>query len=191
MSRSLLILAIVGLLITVTQSLSAQEERIVANRLFYAEFGGPGVVMSVNYDACFDSNTRLGFGYRLGIGYGFERFEDTLVDFLKMDDFFSFIKGINVTRTFYTLPVGLNYIVGKPHRASTFEIGGGVTLLSRKVSLYNYELEKPGRMLGHLSFMYRLAPVNGGFMLRIGITPIIGTAGDLYPMGAVCFGYAF
>jgi hypothetical protein len=34
-------------------------------------------------------------------------------------------------------------------------------------------------------------PVNGGFSFRIGLTPIIGTAGELRAMGAIGFGYAF
>jgi len=221
MKNSSLLIIIAVLLMAVNQLLSAQE-KIVANKLIYAELCGPGIVFSANFDRRFKSDeTRVGFGYRIGIGYGVAKFENTLGDVIRdnMDenmfgneDFFPYyvFSGIplvlitlqSVTRpsanivkgdarSFCTVPIGLNYIFGKPHRSSSFEVGAGVTLLSRKVSLYNYKFEKPGHMVGHLNIMYRLMPVNGGFSFRIGITPIIGTAGDFFPTGALSLGYAF
>jgi hypothetical protein len=85
----------------------------------------------------------------------------------------------------------LNYVFGKPGNASSFEAGAGATFLPRKASLYNYEIEKQGHVIGYLTFMYRIAPLNKGFSFRGGFTPVIGTSGDLFPMGAVSFGYAF
>ena len=190
MKKRLLLFAIVGLLITVNQSLFAQSE-IIAGKQFYVEWGGPGVIMSANFDARFKSSERLGLGYRLGVGYGTEEFLDNIVKFFDADDPFSYFKDYTFPRPFYTVPVGLNYAFGKPNRSSSFEFGAGVTFLSRKVSLYYYEMKKPGLVIGSLSFMYRLMPANGGFSFRVGITPIIGTSGDLFPMGAVGFGYAF
>ena len=187
-------LTIIGLIIIISQSSVAQDES-VAGKLLYIELGGAGVVMSTNFDGRFKSNSRLGLGYRIGIGYGSERFDEKFADFMKnlilKNEVDIFSKEYKFTRTFYTFPAGLNYTFGKPNRASCFEIGAGVTLFSRRLSLYNWELEKPGHVIGHLAFMYCLAPVNGGFSFRIGFTPIIGTAGDLFPMGAVGFGYAF
>ena len=206
MKKSISLLIITVLLVAVNSSLSAQEQT-VACKLFYAEFSGPGVFMSVNFDSRFKSNSRLGFGYRIGVGYGVEKFEDKFVEALKDDEFAPyFFTGIHLilpplrssadiiggaARSLYTVPIGLNYILGKPNRASNFEVGAGVTLLSRKVSLYNYQLEKQGNMIGYLNLMYRLTPIKGGLSLRVGITPIIGTAGDFFPTGAVCLGYAF
>jgi len=189
MNKSLSLLAVVSLLITVSQSLSAQNET-VAGKLFYGELFGAGVIMSVNFDGRFNSNERLGLGYRMGIGYGFEGFEDKILELLfKNGEINDFHKG--VTGTFYTVPTGLNYVFGKPDRASTFEVGAGVTFLTRKVSLYNWEMETPRHVIGFLNFMYRFTPVNGGVSFRAGFTPIIGTAGDLFPMFAVGLGYAF
>jgi hypothetical protein len=87
----------------------------------------------------------------------------------------------------------LNYVFGKPNSAQTFEVGAGITLLTRKVALYYYGFDEKqsGNAIGAITFMYRIMPVNGGFSFRIGFTPIIGTAGDLFPMGTVGFGYAF
>jgi len=163
-------------LFIIHQSLAAQEN-YVANKLFYTELGGAGVIMSANFDGRFIAQSRLGLGYRIGAGFGVGRFD-------RGDDY-------GVRRTYYTIPVGLNYVLGKPNKSSTFEVGGTVTYLTRKVSLYNYDVYKLGNFIGMLSFMYRMMPVDGGFTFRAGFTPIIGTAGDLYPMVAVGFGYAF
>ena len=180
MNKLLLLFAIAILFITGNQPLSAQEEP-VAGKHFFSEFGGPGIIMSANLDSRFRSNERLGFGYRLGAGFGVGRFDDKLVDGNYEE----------VTRTVYSFPVGLNYIFGKSKSASSFEVGGGVSVLSRSMSIYNYGVEKKGNVLGYCTFMYRVTPVHGGMSFRIGFTPIIGTAGDLFPMGAIGFGYAF
>jgi hypothetical protein len=86
----------------------------------------------------------------------------------------------------------LNYVLGKKNSSHSFEIGAGATFLTRKISIFNLDNnENRGNFIGHLSFMYRIAPVDGGFSFRIGFTPVIGTSGDLFPMGGVSFGYAF
>jgi len=173
-----LFVAIAGLSLTLNQSLLAQEESVVG-KLFHTEVGGPGVIMSANFDARFNSKERIGFGYRLGAGFGY-----------KLRDNY-FLNDPPPMRTFYSFPVGLNYVLGKPNKASAFEVGAVVTFLTRKVSLYNYDVEKQGNVIGCVTFIYRIMPVNGGFSFRVGFTPIIGTAGDLFPMVAVGLGYAF
>jgi len=172
--------------LTLNQSLLAQEETVI-NKLYYTEFGGPGLIMSANFDGRFKSNTQLGFGYRLGVGFGVGKFNDNRVD----DPISGGVYYEEVRRSIYAIPMGLNYVFGKPSANSTFEVGGGISLLSRKASLYYWDLEKPGHIIGFFTFMYRIVPVNGGFSARIGFTPIIGTSGDMFPMGAVSFGYAF
>ena len=189
MNKLISLLTVACLIIIINQSLAAQDET-VAGKLFYGELFGPGVIMSVNFDSRFKSNERMGLGYRLGVGYGFEKFDDKFIDILFKDGSINdFHKG--VTSTFYSIPVGLNYVFGKSKRASTFEVGAGVTFFTQKVSIYNWEMKKPGNVVGSINFMYRLMPVNGGLSLRIGFTPIIGTAGDLFPMFSIGIGYAF
>jgi hypothetical protein len=194
MKNLLLLSAVAILLITGHQSLSAQDEA-VASKLMYGELLGPGVYMSMNWDARFQSNERLGFGYRIGVGFGLEKFEDKVVDFIKKNVFDIYNEYVTSntepTKTFYSFPIGLNYIFGKPNKISTFEVGAGITLLTRKVLLYSYEVEKPGNIIGFFTLMYRLTPVDSGLSLRVGFTPMIGTAGDLFPMGAISLGYAF
>ena len=201
---SLLVTAV--LLTIVITSLSAQEQTVVG-KFFYVELYGPGVIVSANFDSRFQSGSRLGFGYRLGLGFGVEKFERKIIEVLNMEDpapyiysgtllFLPNMRSIadifsGKTRSFFSFPIGLNYIFGQPNRASAFELGAGVTLLTNKVSLYNYEYHKPGHVIGHLNVMYRLMPLNNNFLLRAGFSPIIGTAGDFFPMYAFSVGYAF
>ena len=182
MKKSLLLFVAIA---TLHQSLAAQEEKI-AGKLFYAELGGPGVMMSANFDSRFKSDDRLGFGYRIGVGFGVGKVRTKWVDNQWNYTYIEYIR-----RAYYTIPAGLNYVFGKPNSANTFEVGAGATFLTHKVSLFNRDVEKPGHLIGHLTFMYRIAPVNGGYSFRIGFTPVIGTAGDLVPMGAIGFGYVF
>ena len=164
-------------------SLSAQDGKIF-NKLFYSELGGPGLIMSANFDSRFTPNDRLGLGFRIGTGFAYGDFEEDQPNQYGYYDY--------VTRTYYSIPAGLNYVFGKPDSEHTFEVGAGVSILTRKVSLFHYSGSgKPGNAIGFFTFMYRLMPIDGGFSFRVGLTPIIGTSGDLFPMGAIGFGYVF
>jgi hypothetical protein len=187
MKKVLVLLAFTGLLFILKPSLMAQNQEAVAGRLFYTELGGPGVLMSVNWDSRFQPDTRLGFGYRAGIGFSIGEFEGKRYE----DPYGGYYYHETVTKTYYTIPVGINYIFGKPNTASSFEVGAGTTFLTRKISLFTYDNEQQGHFIGHFVFMYRIIPVNGGFSFRVGFTPMIGTAGDIFPMGALSFGYVF
>ena len=178
----LLLMAIAGLSWVFHQSLAAQENQ-VTGKVFYVELFGPGLLMSANFDSRFKSNERLGFGYRIGVGFSVVSIEDGLFEKWGYYD--------DDTRSYYSIPAGLNYIFGKPNSANTFEVGGGISFLTHKTTLYCYDDNSTGRLIGYFSFTYRMTPVNGGFSFRIGFTPIIGTSGNLFPMGAIGFGYAF
>ena len=182
MKKTLLLLIVI---VIFTHSLAAQEEK-VAGKVFYSELGGPGVIMSAHFDSRFKSDQRLGFGYRVGVGFGYGQVRTRWVDHQ-----WNYTYLENIRRTYYSFPAGVNYVFGKPDNANTFEVGAGVTFLTHKVALYYREEGKPGHAIGFLTFMYRLMPVNGGFSFRIGLTPIIGTGGDLMFSGAIGFGYAF
>lgn len=165
----------------VPQSAKAQEE--ISGKVAYTELGGPGVLLSINYDSRIKKGERLGLGYRVGAGFSIHDFDSTDVDEWGHMDY--------DTRSYYTIPVGLNYVLGKKYSPHMLEVGAGATFLTRKVSLFYYEVDTPGHFIGHVSFMYRCVPLDGGFSFRIGFTPVIGTSGDIFPMGAIGFGYAF
>jgi hypothetical protein len=152
---------------------------------FYTEAGGPGILFSANFDSRFKPSLRTGWGFRAGLGF-------TLVDDEKqilMPD-----GGISYnyrTRSVVTLPIGINYLFGKPGSPNLFEVGAGFTLLSRKASVLNYNDYKEGNFIGHFTFMYRRQPDEGGFSWRIGFTPVINPDGDIFPTGAIGLGYTF
>lgn len=155
-----------------------------AFKQFYTELGGPGVLFSANLDSRFKRNERMGWGFRAGVGF-------TLVD---QETFITTPGGPyyeSKTRSVVTIPVGINYLFGKPGSANMFEVGAGATVLSRKSSILNYNDYKEGNVLGHFSFMYRRQPIEGGFSWRIGFTPIINPDGDIFPLGAIGLGYTF
>ncbi|OAV67821.1 hypothetical protein Barb6_02244 [Bacteroidales bacterium Barb6] len=170
-----------AVLFSLTGIQRVQAQKALRNKQVYLEYFGPGVVSSASFDSRFKSGEALGFGYRAGLGFSIGIF---------VDDFFWHDK--ELIQLYLTFPLGLNYVFGKKGSPHACEIGAGATVLTRKVNLYNYEGSyKPGYFLGHLSFMYRRVPTDGGFTWRIGFNPMIGTAGDIIPSGAIGFGYAF
>jgi len=152
---------------------------------FFTEAGGPGILFSANLDSRFKRSDRLGWGFRVGLGF-------TLVDqetviLRQGGQSFTDYR----TRSVGTVPVGINYLFGKPGSANTFEVGAGATVLSRRSSILSYSDYKKGNLLGHFEFMYRRQPTDGGFSWRIGFTPLINPDGDIVPFGAVGLGFTF
>jgi hypothetical protein len=126
----------------------------------------------------------MGWGFRAGLG--FTLIEEQIQVYQPNQTYYNY-----KTRSVATLPVGINYLFGKPNSANMFEVGAGFTLLSRKSSILNYNDYKEGNFLGHFDFMYRRQPSDGGFSWRIGFTPIINPDGDIFPFGAIGLGYTF
>jgi hypothetical protein len=166
---------------------SAQDTEVSAQKTvkqFYTELGGPGILFSANLDSRFKPAQRLGWGFRAGLGF-------TLVDqetYVNQPNgpYYSYR-----TRSIATLPLGINYLFGKSGSANMFEVGGGVTVFSKKASVLNYNEYSEGVLIGHFDFMYRRQPVDGGFSWRIGFTPVINPDGDIFPFGAIGLGYSF
>jgi len=93
-------------------------------------------------------------------------------------------------RSALTLPVQVNYIFGKGTSPHTFEVGSGITYVSKKLEILNFYDDKQSNFFGTFSFMYRRQPVNGGFSWRAGFTPIFAKS-YIQPFGAVSVGYNF
>ena len=121
----------------------------------------------------------MGFGYRVGLG------------FTTVSGYYSSNLSSYRTKTIPTIPLGLNYLFGKPNSPHIFEVGAGVTIMTKQASVLNYNEYNEGNLLGHFEFMYRKQPVDGGFAWRIGFTPIINPDGDIVPFGGVGLGYCF
>ena len=131
-------------------------------RSLFLEFGGNGCGLSANFDSRFGKKEN-GFGYRVGIGFSpsFGKVADDVIS-LPVD---------------FTIPIGINHLAGKgPHY---FESGLGLTFISggREVGSGSYLFFIP-------SLGYRYAKIGKGFQGRIVITPLIGSGGSRFYLGA-------
>src|SRR5664279_3560370 len=122
-----------------------------AAKAAYAEIGGPGLA-SVNFDMRF-AKQEDGFGGRIGIG--------------------GFSIGNSGDRVgIVTVPVGLNYLIGKDKK-NYFELGAGFTYVHAKATT-NSSSANFHSSFGNLTLGYRLAPEKGGFFFKAEITPVFG-----------------
>lgn len=170
---------LLALLITGFVGFSQDNEAApVANKSFYAELGGPGILFSANFDSRFKKNP-FGFGGRIGLG-----FVTTTQDFNYNANY------DYRTVSALTVPFQLNYLFGKLSSVHAFEVGLGITYVSKQLDIFNFYNEQKANLFGTASFMYRRMPVNGGFSWRIGFTPLVG-AGNVQASGGVSVGYNF
>jgi hypothetical protein len=140
-----------------------------AAKAAYAEIGGPGLA-SVNFDTRF-SKTENGFGGRVGIGG------------------FSISSGFGDHVGILTVPVGINYLLGKDNK-NYFEIGAGFTYVNAKASSTD-DSQNFNSSFGNLTLGYRMAPARGGFFFKAEITPVFGKGFVLPYFAGVGFGYKF
>jgi hypothetical protein len=132
----------------------------------YFEAGGPGLALTINYDARF-GHKRNGFGYRIGAGY--------------------FASGGN---NVFTIPIQVNYLVG--NGTSLLELGAGTTFLNsygdNKGKTFIFD--RVTGFIGTATIGYRYQPEQKGINLRIGFVPIFYDEG-IIAAGGVSVGYTF
>ena len=149
----------------------------VAAKSVYVELGGAGLA-SVNFDMRLQQKED-GLGFRVGIG-GFSIRQD-----------YGF--GQNQRNGILTVPLELNYLLGKGHR-HYFEMGAGATIVSVSNNYNNNgnnTNDQFSSTFGHLYFGYRLQPAEGGFLFRAGITPVFGKGYFIPYYAGISFGYKF
>lgn len=134
----------------------------------YLELLGNGGLYSVNYDRLFTEN----FGGRIGFMY------ISSLDFI-----------IVSAEDFVLFPVLLNYFVGNRHK---LELGAGVIFVSVKsVGAFGFKSNSGGsNIVGTAVIGYRYQNPDGGFLFRIGFTPMINSEG-IEPWGGISFGFSF
>ena len=171
-------------LYTSAQTISRADslQNVYAHRqgkTFFFELLGPGAVYSINYDTRF-SKRPDGWGGRAGISYYSQSGEHL-----------------------FTVPLVVNYLAGK--RGKYFEVGAGITYYNvntNDVFFTNeyYEVydsgvyaqkRKHNGVLGTLNFGYRYQPVDSGFSLRTGFSPIITSDRFIPWWPYLSLGYAF
>ncbi|MDR3611850.1 MAG: hypothetical protein P4L27_14870 [Ignavibacteriaceae bacterium] len=142
--------------------LQADEPYLLSPNSIYVEALGSGLFYSVNYDRLFSHN----IGGRIGIGL--------------LSD------GLN---SLYFIPVTLNYLIGKGN--SKLELGAGVTIVAADIDLFGTGHRTSGSLvLGTAIIGYRYQPADGGFLFRIGFTPLFSEFGSL-PWGGLSLGGTF
>lgn len=126
---------------------SSQKSSAQSNKAFFVELLGNGLIFSANYDMRFKKETN-GWGARLGIGY---------------------VGSVDGDGGVVTIPLLINNLLGKDGKY--FEVGAGITYLSSSADFIGDN--NASDIVGTMTFMYRKQPLDGGFMWKIGFTPIL------------------
>lgn len=150
----------------------AQDSRTAKNTL-YLELLGNGIFYSVNYEHFLSDQLAA----RAGISYS-TLTSETSGQTQKEGNFFTF-------------PLMLNYLVGKG--SSHLELGGGLSIITFS------ETNPESNLLDFISGTtvlvtgtvgYRYQQPDGGFVFRIGFTPLTNF-NVVAPWGGLSLGYAF
>lgn len=140
----------------------AQNGKTRSMKAIYAEVGGPGLAISVNYDARFNGE-RKGLGYRVGAGY----FSDTYGN------------------TVFSVPLQINYLLTKDEN-NFIELGGGTTFINSTGNNKGktFIFDKVTGFIGTATIGYRYQPVDHKLNFRIGFVPIFYDEGIIWAGGA-------
>jgi hypothetical protein len=134
-----------------SQKVEKEKNDLVAKNAVYFEFGGQGILYSLNYERRIAQYASL----RLG--------------------FTAWRTRSSTTRSGFTgFPIMINFLTGK--RNSNFEAGVGLVPAIVGVGISNGIVsgsDKSTLVLLTGTFGYRYQPLKGGFLFRIGLNPII------------------
>ena len=150
-----------------TDTVDTMPPKHRGNKILFAEIGGPGIAISINYDARFKSGQKDGFGYRVGVGY--------------------FAAGNN---TVFTIPVQVNYLYGKDGKY--LELGIGTTFINSRGDNYSsptWEFDTVTGLAATAVIGVRYEP-NKALNFRLGYVPIVSSYG-LINAGGFSVGYTF
>ena len=129
----------------------------------YLEVGGSGAFYSINYDRLIGSH----FGARVGFSY----FADLI------------LPGFSA----YLYPVSLNCFIGEG--SSKLELGVGMTFIRGEIRWFGDDATG-NAIFPNLNIGYRYQSEDGGFLFRIGFTPLI-TRHYFQPWGGLSAGFSF
>jgi hypothetical protein len=163
---------------TVAMAQENTSSKVTGQTSFFAELGGPGILFSANLDRRF-TKSHLGIGGRIGLGFiSGQTYEENNGNY------------IYDQRSVLTVPIQVNYILGKPTSVHTFEVGAGITFIGKKLEVLDFYEDDATTVFGSASFMYRRQPKDGGFSWRIGFTPLMAK-GYIQPFAGASVGYNF
>jgi hypothetical protein len=143
---------------------NAAPER-TANNAIYFELLGAALFYSINYDRRISDFALRG---------GFMYFSVSSASWL-------------------AVPLSVSYL-GIGSQKHCFEIGGGITIHHFGNSVDTLGVSSSGSatlLLGHAILGYRYQPLDGGFFLRAGVSPIVGSGVGFLPWPHVGLGGTF
>lgn len=133
-------------LITILAIIPLLSKAQKATKTVYAELGGPGF-LSANYDARLLRSNK-GLGFRVGVGTVFD----------------SYTAGI-------TIPVGINYLVGKEKNFLELGLGASYVHLPSVNQDQPFNFPKESFIAPYGWIGYRYQPIQKGFTFRAGVCP--------------------
>lgn len=150
----------------VSGRLGAQDAAAKFHKNIFVKRFGNGVLTFVNYDIRLTRGAQDGLGIRAGIGGG--TFNNVHTG-----------EGEIIDAGIVTMPVGVNYLVGK--RRSSFEVGIGITPIYVNADAVIVDNEfftgKAWGAVGVLNLGYRFQPLRNGLMFRVDWTSVFGEGG--------------
>lgn len=156
---------------------SAAAEREAKNAI-YLDLLGPGLIYSINYDRVItgDLSARIGLSY-LSLGASTD---DAEVGF-----------------SYLAVPLTVSYL-GIGSENNMLEVGGGLVLMSVKGSGLVDAGESSGSVEASATLLsatgivgYRHQPADGGFVFRVGLSPLMTFGDGFLPWGYLSLGAAF
>jgi hypothetical protein len=159
---------------------SAKHEGREAKNALYVDLLGPGLLYSLNYDREIipDLSARIGISYMsLGASSG--------------------DGSASVSFSYLAVPITASYL-GIGSQNNCLELGGGPVIMNFKGSglvKSNDESVSAGASVTTLALTgmagYRHQPADGGFVFRIGVSPMMVLGANFVPWGYLSLGAAF
>ena len=154
-----------------------------AKNAIYLDLAGPGLFYSINYDRVIvdDVSARIGFSY-LSIGASADSGSGSTA---------------SAEFSYIAIPITVSYL-GLGSESNMFEVGGGGVILNVKGSGIVESSEASTDVNGSFTTLgltalagYRHQPPDGGFVFRIGASPVKPLGAPLLPWGYMSLGAAF
>lgn len=165
----------------VTPAVSNERE---AKNAIYLDLLGPGLLYSINYDRVLvdDLSARIGFSY-FGVGASATDSTGTTT--------------ASAEFSYWAIPLTVSYL-GIGSDTHMLEVGGGGAIVNFSGSgLLESDDQEVGAgasvTTGALTALvgYRRQPADGGFVFRVGLSPMMAFEGGFLPWGYLSLGAAF
>jgi hypothetical protein len=163
---------------------SAASEGREAKNAIYLDLLGPGLLYSINYDRMItdDFSARIGFSY-FGVGASATDSSGTTT--------------ASASFSYWAVPITASYL-GIGSDTNMLELGAGASILNFSGSgLIESDDEEVGAGASVTTLSatamvgYRRQPADGGFVFRVGLSPVMTFGAGLLPWGYLSLGAAF